>query len=247
MTSRSPFASPSLPRIAALVALAAALGCRAADLPGPVVAAADLKSPAHGDELTLGPGDVVRVGVWGHPELSTPLLAAPYGTRIDPQGMLSLPLVGPVAVADKSVGEAREAIAAALATYVQGPRVDVSVVEYASRRFYLYGEVQKPGAQVLDRPLNVYQALSLGGGFTPRADRARIVLLRGTPPDLQVCVFDGESPRVDGLVAIRPDDFLFVRRTGAGRFSDEALPILTGISSSLAAVATLLLIDRQID
>ncbi|MFO1009254.1 MAG: polysaccharide biosynthesis/export family protein [Planctomycetota bacterium] len=199
------------------------------------------------DDLTLGPNDLVRVSVFGHPEAGTPMGPGPTGTRVDNEGLLSLPLTGPVAVGGCSVAAARERVRDAVAKYVQEPRVDLSVVEYGARRVYVYGEVQKPGAYVLDRPLNVYQGLALGGGFTSHARREQIVLLRGKPDALEVKVIDGETPNLEGLVALRPDDFLFVRRSGAGRFSDEVLPILTGISSALGSAATLLVLNDQVN
>ncbi len=223
------------------------LGCRAPPLPEPSSPPWSFSSSAQGMEVRLGPGDVLRVGVYGHPDLSTPTYDAPHGTRIDPAGFLSLPLVGPIAVGDLTVAEARAAIMEALMRYVQDPRVDVSVVEHAARRVYVYGEVAKPGAQVLDRPLNVYQALAIAGSFTRTADRSRVVLLRGTPEDLEVLVIDGQAVDEKGFVLLRPDDLVFVRRSGAGRFSDEVLPILTGISSSLASAATLILIEERVD
>jgi polysaccharide export outer membrane protein len=166
---------------------------------------------------------------------------------VAPDGRLSLPLVGPIDVRGTDLEEARARITTALAQFVQDPRVDLSVVEYASRRVYLYGEVREPGAYVLDRPLNVYQALSLGGGFTRQADRKKVVLVRGTPEDLEVIVVDGETPEAGGFTALRSDDFIFVRRSGAGRISDEILPYLTGISTSLASAATLLLVEERLD
>lgn len=199
------------------------------------------------DDLTLGPNDIVRVGVYGHPELGTPLTGSDRGTRIDNEGLLSLPLAGSVPVGGKSVQAARDTITAALAQFVQDPRIDFSVVEYAARRVYIYGEVAKPGAYVLDRPLNVYQALALGGGFTPHARREQIVVLRGKADAFEVKVIDGETPGFDGLVALRPDDFVFVRRSGAGKFSDEVLPFLSGLSSALGSAATLLVLNDQLD
>ena len=197
--------------------------------------------------FSLGPNDVVSVSVYGHPELSTPRDGNFVGTRVDPDGTLSLPLIGPVDVAGLDLAEARVRIVEAYAQYVKDPHVDLSVVEWSSRRFYLYGEVEEPGAYALDRPLNVYQALTFGGGFSKAANTAEIVLLRGTPENLEVFVVDGEDPHLSGLVAIHPDDFLFVRKSGAGRFADEVLPILTGISSSLSSVATVLLIEDRLN
>ena len=238
-----------LPRALVLgLGLAALLAaCRAAPLPEGNAEVSTLNQPAPSGATLLGPGDVLRVSVYGHPELSTPTQAPPHGTRVDADGWLSLPLIDPIQVDGENLAQTREAITTALARFVQDPRVDLSLVEQSARRVYLYGEVAQPGAYVLDRPLNVYQALSLGGGFTRQADREKIVLLRGPAENLEVHVIDGETPQGDGLAALRPDDFLFVRRSGAGRFSDEMLPILSGISSSLAAAATVLLVEERLD
>ena len=234
-------------RTAALCALLAFACVSTDDELESTAAQSSLSNALVWDELTLGPGDVVRVGVYGHPELSAPPhVNSASGSRIDGEGNLSLPLVGAVHVAGMSMSEARTAISAAFAQFVQEPRIDASVIEYAARRFYLYGEVAKPGAFTLDRPLTIYQALALGGGFTSKANRDEVVLLRGGPENLEVHRFDAEVPTAHGMFAIRPDDFVFVRRTNAGKFSDEVIPYLSGVSSSLASVATVLLIDEQL-
>lgn len=231
--------------------LALALGaCRLAPLPHSVASTSTLSPELTWSDLPLGPNDIVRVGVWGHPELSTPLSgtqSGAVGSRIDGSGKLSLPLVGAVDVGGIGIDLARERIRAAYATYVQDPKVDVSVVEYGARRFYLFGEVNQAGSYVIDRPMTLYQALSLGKGFTTRADRERVVLLRGGPDTLEVHSFSAETPGLQGLMALRPDDLVFVRRTGTGKFTDEILPILQGISSALSSAATLVLIDDQLN
>jgi polysaccharide export outer membrane protein len=244
-TSRSSFLSRAIAAAAAL----SILGACASNEPMPSTAASStMTARLAWDELTLGPNDVVRVGVYGHPELSAP----PHentasGSRIDGEGNLSLPLVGAVHVAGMTMSDARTAITSAFARYVQDPKIDASVIEYSARRFYLYGEVQKPGAYAFDRPLTLYQALTYGGGYTSRANRDQVILLRGTSPEnLEVLRFDAESPQTEGFTALRPDDLVFVRRSGTGKFSDEVLPILTGIASSLSSIATLILIDDQL-
>lgn len=189
----------------------------------------------------LGPNDVLRVGVYGQLDLST------EGTRVDMDGNLSLPLVGPVHVAGLSMSAARTAVTAAYAKYVVDPKVDISVVTLGARRFYVYGEVLEPGALEFDRPINVMQALALAGGFTPKALREQVVLLRGTPAELEWAVIDAEEPTEKGFLALRPDDVLFVRRSNAGKFSDEILPYLTAVSSSLTSIATILLIEDQLN
>jgi protein involved in polysaccharide export with SLBB domain len=195
---------------------------------------------------TLGANDIVRVSVYGHPELSSPNYGSVQGTRIDQDGSLSLPLAGRVQVGGLTTAAALEAVSTAFAVYVKEPQVELSVIEYAARRVYVYGEVSRPGALVLDRPLNAYQALALSGGFTTRAWREEVILIRGSAGAPEVWRIQAETPSPTGFAPLRPDDLLFVRRSGAGRFTDELLPVLQGVSSSLASVATVLLIEEQL-
>jgi protein involved in polysaccharide export with SLBB domain len=229
-----------------LLVLALVGACATPDVPERL----ELPTPAPLDlearEFRLGPNDIVRVGVHGHPELSTPASERFDGTRVDPDGTLSLPLVGALDVRGLTLAEARERVTAAFATYMKEPRVDLSVIEFSARRFYLYGEVEAPGPYAMDRPLNVYQALSFGGGFKTTAARRQVVLLREGRDEVEVHVIDGERIAQAGLMEVRPDDFLFVMRSGSGRFRDEALPILTGISATLASVGSLILIEDRV-
>lgn len=76
-----------------------------------------------------------------------------------------------------------------------------------AEQFYVHGQVQKPGTYPLDRPLNVMQALSVSGGFNPRANTGGVVLYRkqqdGTVKTLDVELSD----------PIRDGDVLFVKES----------------------------------
>src|SRR5262249_13014495 len=149
--SRRSLAFAPLRLVLAIAVATFAVGCASERaLPQATAHESTLSRELSFQEMTLGPGDWVRVGVHGRPELSTPVVANPGGTGVGRDGNLSLPLVGEVRVAGLTIDHAREAITAAFARYLKDPRVDVNVVEYASRRFYLYGEVTHPGAYVID-------------------------------------------------------------------------------------------------
>lgn len=76
-----------------------------------------------------------------------------------------------------------------------------------AEQFYIHGQVNKPGTYTLDRPLNVMQALSVSGGFNPRAN-TRGVLLYRKQPDGSVKTID-----VDLSDPIRDGDVLFVKES----------------------------------
>ncbi len=227
--------------VLASIALCASVACQSASV--------DLRSTQTRPTLSakldwsafpLGPNDVLRVSVYGHEPLATP------GTRVDMEGNLSLPMVGAVAVAGLSISEAREAIAAAYSKYVVDPRVDLSVVQHGARRFYALGEFGRPGAIEFDRPLTVAQAAAMAGGVTTRGVLSQVVLLRGDPDTLEVEKIDLETLNEKCFLALRPDDVLFARRSNAGKFSDEIMPYLVAMSSSLASVATVFLIENRL-
>jgi protein involved in polysaccharide export with SLBB domain len=217
--------------VLAVLGILAGVGCKAPPLAQGTVAETTISRMAPSD-FALGPLDRLHVAVFRHPEHSTP----DGGAFLDSQGRLDLPLVGPVELAGLTLEEARARITGELARFLREPEVTLSLLEMANRRFYLFGEVANPGVRTLDRPLTALQALSLGGGFRPGADRENVALLRGTKDHLEVYFFDGATPGPDGLVAIQPDDFLFVRLSGAGQFRDQVLPVLQGIAPSLAAL-----------
>jgi polysaccharide export outer membrane protein len=195
-------------------------------------------APTH---LTLGPGDRVAVKVLLHPEIST----VEAGVLLDPMGQLDLAATGPVSLNGLTVDEARTRLTAEFARFVKEPSVSVSLIELASRRVYIFGEVDRPGAYVLDRPLTALQALTLAGGFRPGADRDQVALLRGTRAELQVHYFDAATPGPEGLVGVQPDDFLFVRLSGAGTFRDQILPIVQGLVPPITGLASVILVaDR---
>ncbi len=217
--------------------------CKAPPLVEGTVPPSTIVSDLDWGAYTLGAGDVVSVVVFRHPEFSTP----ERGERIDGVGSVSLPLVGPVSVGGATTDEARTVIAERLAEYLVDPAVSVSVVSYGARRIYVFGEVGSPGAFPLDRPINALQALSLGGGFREGADREKVALLRASNDDLEVHYFNAATPGRDGLVAVQPGDFLFVRQTGAGTFREQVVPYAATLAPIIGSLTNLLVISDALD
>lgn len=119
----------------------------------------------------LGPGDALRVTVWGEDDLSGAF-------TVDGAGRVALPLIGSVEVGGLDTAAAEGAITARFADgFLKHPRVSVEVTNY--RPFYILGEVQKPGAYPFRSGLTVMGAVAVGGGFTYRADEDDIEIKRG--------------------------------------------------------------------
>ncbi len=110
----------------------------------------------------LGPGDKLRVTVFGEDDLSGEFI-------VDGSGQVQLPLVGQVKAAGLTIHEfAKEADAAFENGYLKDPKISVEVENY--RPFFIMGEVNKPGEYPYENGLTILGAIALAGGYTYRAD-----------------------------------------------------------------------------
>lgn len=158
---------------------------------------AALMLPLPGPYL-LGPGDVLSIVVWDHPELATPAVAlspagmggpaggaagaagtAPAGFELLHDGSLSFPYAGILTLGGLTEEQARGLLTARLARYFHAPNVTLRVLAYRSKRVYVGGEVGAPGAQAInDIPMTLLEALNRAGGMLPGADQSHLVLER---------------------------------------------------------------------
>lgn len=140
---------------------------------------------------TIGPGDVVGVIVYDHPELlpnagavisqqadPTGVSVAP-GFIVDSSGEIAFPYVGRVRVAGLTEAEAGDLISKLIVTQVREPEVTVRIQSFRSRRAYIEGEVRVPGSQIFtDVPMTLTEAINRAGGITASGNRAAVTLVR---------------------------------------------------------------------
>ncbi|HOZ26437.1 MAG TPA: polysaccharide biosynthesis/export family protein [Hyphomonadaceae bacterium] len=124
-----------------------------------------------GHEYKLGPGDKIRVTVFGEDALSGEFLVANNGS-------VSLPLVGQVRAGGSTLTNFETAIQEQLTAsgMVRSPKVSADMVEY--RPYYILGEVNKPGQYTYSIGLTVTKAVATAGGFTYRADNKIVYVTR---------------------------------------------------------------------
>jgi polysaccharide biosynthesis/export protein len=107
----------------------------------------------------LGPNDQVIVRVLDAEEIPDKPL------RIDLRGNLSLPLVGRIAAAGRTVEELEADLAERLNRFLRDPQVSVTLVEVGSQPVSVLGAVNKPGVQQIEGPKTLVEMLSLAGGL----------------------------------------------------------------------------------
>jgi len=185
------------------------------------------------ERYTIGPGDVVGVIVYDHPELlpnagavisqsadPTGVQVAP-GFIVDANGEIAFPYVGRVRVAGLTEAEASDLIAKLITSQIRDPQVTVRIQSFRSRRVYVEGEVRVPGSQIVtDVPMTLSEAINRAGGITINGNRSAITVIRdgqSIPVDLtrlREAGYDGNSiPLKSGdtvRVAHREDSKIFV-------------------------------------
>jgi polysaccharide export outer membrane protein len=120
----------------------------------------------------VGAGDVVKVNVWKHDELSQQV-------TVRPDGALTLPLVGDIRAEGKTVEEIGTDIGTRVNKYFQDqPPVTVQLAEVRSYKVYVVGEVQRGGEFTPNHQITVLHGLALAGGFTRFANQDRVVIVR---------------------------------------------------------------------
>jgi polysaccharide biosynthesis/export protein len=136
--------------------------------------AAKLESILPDQDYVIGPQDLLAIDVWHEPELSQTV-------PVRPDGKISLPLIGDLEVSGLTPRALQARLAKELEAYIHKPQVTAIVREVNSRKFYMIGEVERPGSYPLSAHMTVLDALATAGGFRDFAKIQQIYLLRLRP------------------------------------------------------------------
>jgi polysaccharide biosynthesis/export protein len=128
-------------------------------------------APVDPKTYVIGPEDILSIRVWREPELSS-------AVQVRPDGKITLPLVGEMEAAGQTPEGLKTKIVDALQEYIIKPDVIVSLQSVQSRKYYITGEVNRPGTFPLVVPTTVLEALTNSGGFREFANTKKITILR---------------------------------------------------------------------
>lgn len=119
---------------------------------------------------TLGAGDLVRITVYEHPDLSIVV-------RISGAGNISFPLLGEVTIAGMTERQAELELANLLERekIVRSPQVSVLVEDYQSQRISVLGNVAKPGVYTMSPGSTLTDMIAEAGGLANEAGDVAIV------------------------------------------------------------------------
>ena len=171
----------------------------------------------------VGPGDVIGILVYDHPELvfsSTPATTVADPASISPapgfvvssNGTLTFPYAGSVRAAGMTISELHDTLTQRLARVYRNPQLSVRVEAFRSKRAYVEGEVRTPGLQVFtDVPMTLPEAINRAGGVTATGDRSNVTLTRAgvtTAIDMVRMAEVGVDP---SRIPLKNGDIVYVR------------------------------------
>lgn len=143
----------------------------------------ELLRPEPDYDYVVGPGDVLNITVWDHPELTIPQgsMRSPEeaGNWVHSDGTIFYPYVGEIKVAGLRLTEIRDRITREISKYIENPQVDVTVAAFRSQRVYVTGAVRQPGTfPVTNVPMRLLDAVNAAGGLSEFANWRDVTLTR---------------------------------------------------------------------
>lgn len=130
-----------------------------------------LSSEAVAKDYVLGAGDVVRITVYEHVDLSTV-------ARVSQTGSINFPLVGEVFIAGLVERAAELKLGELLQKggFVKSPQVSLIVEQYRSQQVSVLGEVNKPGMYAIERGNRLMDLLAMAGGVNSSGGERAILI-----------------------------------------------------------------------
>ncbi|HMD28427.1 MAG TPA: polysaccharide export protein EpsE [Steroidobacteraceae bacterium] len=181
------------------------------------------RAEAKSEDYRLGAGDLVRIKVFDHDELSVDV-------RISQTGNITFPLIGQLRIAGLSTRDTELLLARSLIDggFVKQPHISVLVSEYQSQKVAVMGQVARPGQYPLDASKRVMDMLAIAGGVLNdtaaedvtlvRADSSRVVIdmkkLFDGDPAVNLVVQDGDTV----FVAHAPQFYIYGQVQHPGQY-----------------------------
>ncbi len=161
-------------------------------------------APVDPKAYIIGPEDILAILVWREPGNSC------ANCVVRPDGKISLPLIGELQAAGLTPAQLSTSITQSLTKFMIHPEVTVAVERVNSKKIYIQGEINKPGAYPLVVPTTILEALVNAGGFRDFANTKKITILRGS----QTFKFNyhevSKGKKMEQNIRLEPGDQIFV-------------------------------------
>lgn len=136
-----------------------------------------------GSDYIIGPGDSLRIDLWGG-------VQARYEANVDRNGEIAIPKIGSVKVWGLSYEQAKEVINKAISRNYKNYDLNVTLGKLRTIQVFVVGEVKAPGTYTVSSLATTINALSAAGGPSPNGSLRKISLLKGGKVVQQIDLYD---------------------------------------------------------
>ena len=139
----------------------------------------------------IGPGDILDIRVFNKPQFNR------EGVRVDPRGMIRMPLIKEeIVAACQTETQLETKITELLKEYIREPQVTVQIKEYLSEPVAVLGAVRAPSRFQLQRRVRLLELLTFVNGPSDNAGRSVQVVHTGptAPRCARCCATSSASP-----------------------------------------------------
>lgn len=170
-----------------------------------------------GPDYVVGPGDEIRMTIWGSIE-------GQWTSVVDRSGMINLPKIGTIGVTGLTFDQLKQTLHKEVSKYYTGFEMNVSMGSLRTMRIYVVGNAHKPGAYTVSSLSTLISALFASGGPAKTGTMRDIRVERGGKTvadfDLYDLLLKGDKARD---IRLMPEDVVFIPPVGP----------LVGISGSV--------------
>ena len=166
---------------------------------------ADIPVP---DDYVVGPGDELRVQMYGKENAS-------YKLKVNRDGSIEFPKLGPIPVAGQTFLQVKEALQARISEQFIGGESAISFGALRTMQIFVMGDAYQPGAYNVNALTTVTQALQIAGGIDTVGSLRKIQVKRGgqvvQSVDLYKMLIWGDTSQD---VRLRAGDTIFIPAKG---------------------------------
>ncbi|MBL8201893.1 MAG: polysaccharide biosynthesis/export family protein [Chromatiales bacterium] len=155
----------------------------------------------------VNPGDILEISVWREEGLQKQVI-------VRPDGYFSFPLTGDIRAEGRTIEDIRRDVATSVSRFVPDPVVSIAILEPRGSKVYIIGQVNRAGEYPINRFVDVVQAISMAGGFTPFAQLDNIKILRREGTTQTAIPFSygdiAAGKRLQQNIVLKPGDTVLV-------------------------------------
>ena len=163
-------------------------------------------------------GDKLSIKFLYQPELSDAAIV------VRPDGKISLPMVDEIRAEGLTAQQLKKQLEKVYREILLDPEINVSIIEFVPQRFFVGGQVARPGSFDLRAGQTLLQAIILAGGFTPDAHKKYVLHARAIGnKELKVVAIDVTKLLKTGdnkeEILLQDGDYIFVPNSRLSRFN----------------------------